>query len=273
MKRISIRCIVIFAIVISHLFIIVCEKNPSESENTPPVMPPQESMMIDLSNFSVGGNQSLNKSSLPQAKTHFGLAVLTLGLVNISVMLHLTVPVYIFGRALLEKPELQSDGKFHWTYSTVYQLFNYEADLAGWVDVSETEVNWEMYVTQAKRGLDHYRWYDGHCNLDATAGDWTFYDASQPDQQNPVIQINWQIQSETDRSLVFANIFEGDENIGDQLIYQIDGDSARVQYLDASEGTTAKIVWNTETIAGYIQAPNYNEGKPGRWDENQEDMN
>jgi len=273
MKTKSYRRFLCIGIILSHLFIIMCEKNPSESENEAPVMPPQESMMIDLSGFSVGGAQSLNKPAIPQTKKHFGLAVGTLTLVNTAIALHLIIPAYIFGRALLEDPELQSDGKFHWTYSTKYQLLNYEADLAGWVDVPGSEVNWEMIVTQSKRKLDHYRWYYGHCNIGATEGGWTFNDVSQPDQQIPVVQIDWLVQSETDRMLVFKNVFEGNENIGDQLTYQIDGDSARVQYLDFSEGTTSKIVWHTETIAGYIQAPNYNEGVPGCWDENQQDLN
>jgi len=272
MKVPAVRLMIV-PLILSHLLLVTCDKNSTNTEDTPPVMPPQESMMVDLSAFSAGGNQSLTKTADPQTQVHFATAAFTLGLVNLAVAVHLAVPVYIFSRALLEKPELQSDGKFHWTYATVYQLFNYEADLAGWVDVPNAEVNWEMYVTQERKELDHFMWYNGHCNTEATTGDWTFFDASQPDLQIPVIQIDWLITGETERILNIENVFEGNAAEGDQLIYQIDGDTTRVQYLDVSEGTTAKIVWHTETVAGYIQAPNYNAGIPGHWDENQQDLN
>jgi hypothetical protein len=69
------------------------------------------------------------------------------------------------------------------------------------------------------------------------------------------------------------NIQEGNENLGDKLTYQVDGDSARVQYQDVSQGVTARIGWNQITTAGYIQLPNYHGGTPAHWDENRQDVN
>jgi hypothetical protein len=259
-------------VIMAHLFLVNCDKNPSESNKTPPVMPPPESMMLDLSAFLPGG-EAISKESAPETQQHFGVAAVTAGLVNLSVAVHLAVPVFIFGRALLEDPVLQSDGKFHWTYSPVYQLVQYQADLAGWVEISDAEVNWEMCVTQDRLNLDDYLWYSGQCNIGATQGRWLFSDYRQPNSQIPIIQIQWQIQDSTHCELVFENMLEGNENLGDQLIYQIDGDSARMQFHDVSQAVISKIVWNYKTSAGYIYAPNYNGGLTGYWDENRQDLN
>ncbi|MBN2029509.1 hypothetical protein JW824_04625 [bacterium] len=273
MKNPFIRSSIAAGLIIVHLLLVACDKkstNPKEEK--PPSMPPAESMRIDLSVFSGGGNQSAGKISSPQSQLHFGTAVVTLGLVNLSVVLHLAVPAAIFVQALTEQPELQNDGKFHWVYTSVYQLAQYQADLAGWVDMGDARVKWEMAVTRSQQNLDHFKWYEGSCNIEATSGDWIFYDYLQPQSSVPVVQIDWQISGDTDRLLVFENVFAGDVNEGDRLTYSIEGDSARVQYDDASASTTAKIVWNTTTTAGYIQAPNYNGGVPARWDENHDDM-
>ncbi|MBN1780471.1 hypothetical protein JW948_05045 [bacterium] len=274
MRNPFLRSLVAMGLVLTHLLIVSCDDKSTEpKEESPPVMPPQGSMMIDLSMFSAGGTQSLAKTGSPQTQLHFATAVVTLGLVNLGVIVHLALPAFIFGQALTVEPVLQRDGKFHWIYNSVYQLVQYQSDLAGWVDVPAVTANWEMFVTQANKNLDHFKWYKGSCDLSASTGDWTFYDYLQPDAQVPVIQIDWVIDSgSNDRLLVFENVFEGNANEGDMLSYEIEGDSARVSYFNASELSYSRIVWNLNTIAGYIQSPGYNNGQPAKWDENQNDI-
>lgn len=266
--------VILFIIITSfNAFMMSCDNNPTKSEDEVPVMPPLSSMQPDLSIFSGGSTQSAGKAANPQTKQHFAWAVTSVTLINAAVLLHLAVPTYIFGRALMEQPVLESDGKFHWKFSPVYALVKYEADLAGWIDVPNTQTVWEMSVTQSKLNLDTFLWYVGHGNLDGTQGDWTFYDFNQPDTLSSLIRIDWEDNTETDKLLTFTNIWETNVNVGDQLIYQVDGDSASVQYVDVSENTMLKIVWDYNTTAGYIQAPNYHDGLPGRWDENHDDLN
>jgi hypothetical protein len=265
--------VIVMIIILMSVWIISCDNSPTESKEEPPVMPPASSMQPDLSLFTGGGAQSLGKAAGPQTKQHFAWAVTSVAVINTAVLLHMAIPTYIFGRALMEEPALETDGKFHWKFTPTYALVKYSADLAGWIDVPNTRTVWEIRVTQSKLNLNEYLWYVGHGNLEASSGDWTFYDYTMPDALYPIIRIDWEDNSDTDKLLTFTNIQDGGVNVGDQLIYQADGDSARVQYMDASTGTSLKIAWDYTTTAGYIQAPNYHDGLPGRWDENHDDLN
>ena len=129
-----------------------------------------------------------------------------------------------------------------------------------------------MQVTQSTLNWDDFVWYDGHCELDFSEGVWNFYQTTTPDTMVETVTLNWEYASETDRSLVFENVKTGSSSIGDQLTYAVDGDSTRMEYFDASTGITSKIVWNTETAAGYIYMPNYNNGQLAYWDENHQDV-
>jgi len=264
----------VFIILLTACFLIMsCTETPVENEETPPVMPSAETMTIDLSLFGNSGAQSAAKAGIPESKLNFGAAALTLSVVNITLALHLAIPVVLWGTALSQDPVLATDGKFHWIYSAETGWVTYEADLAGWVDVENPSVHWEMGVTQSVLHLDDFIWYDGSCNITATEGSWRFFDYRQPDQPVQVVRIDWQIQDETHRLLEFENVFQGDANLGDVLSYQIDGDTARVQYFDHSENVTAKIIWSLNTHAGYLQFPNYHDGIPAHWNENLDDVN
>jgi hypothetical protein len=272
MKRKSFPLIIVI-LLISYLLMISCTETPVEDEKTPPVMPSAQTMAIDLTLFNNSGTQSIAKANIPESKLNFGTAALTLSVVNITLALHLAVPVFLWGSALSQDPVLATDGKFHWIYSAETGWVTYEADLAGWVDVENPRVHWEMGVTQSVLHLDDFIWYDGSCNVQATEGDWRFFDYRQPDQVVQVVRIDWEVQDETHRILEFENVFQGDANQGDKLGYQVDGDTARVQYFDISENVTAKIIWNLNTHAGYIQLPNYHSGTPAHWNENLDDVN
>lgn len=272
MERKSYRTLIIMGLIFLHLLFMMCEENPAGSDTEVPAIPPTESMMIDLSLFSTGA--AAQKISSVQSQVHFGTAVLTLSIVNITVAVYLTVPAILLGAALNQDPVWDSeDGKFHWIFTAQNGQTNFAADLAGWIDVGAKKARWEMAVTQAVLQMDDFIWYDGSCNFTATEGQWMFYDFQQPQSQVPVIQIDWQIPNDTLRTLIFENVFDGNANEGDQLTYQVDGDTARVTYLDVSESITSMIVWNRVTTAGYIQLPNYHDGTPARWDENRQDVN
>lgn len=272
MRQLKFKSSLAVILIMLHLLLITtCDKNPTEAKKKePPLMPPATSMQVDLSLFSSPGNVLAKENAF--SKVHFTTAVFTVSLINLGVLAGMATPVFIFAQALSVDPVLQEDGKFHWVYTANYELLKYTADLAGWIDVPNKQAAWEMYVTQAGLNLNHFMWYDGRCNLDATAGYWIFYDHTQPNSAVTTIRIDWINNSETDRVLTFTNVTAGSPYEGDQLKYTINGNDRSVEFKDASEGTTAIIFWDTATKAGYIQAPNYNNGQKGCWDQNQNDV-
>lgn len=251
---------------------IVCEKNPTESElpKEAPALPPASSMQLDLSLFE---NQSLEKSTL-FSKLHFTNAALGLVFINAVVAFHMSVPVAVFVAAASQKPELQSDGKFHWIYSVNWEGKTFEADLAGWIDVAKKQVVWEMRISSNASilPLNKFLWYKGRSEIDASSGYWLFYDHTQPAKSVEVAQIDWSIAAADDRTLTFKGIQSGSETEGDTLEYHWQGDQRSVTLYDKSKDQTTLIHWNAETGAGCLQAPDYNEGQESCWDENQNDI-
>lgn len=266
MAKNSFRVTASFLLILTmSLMQIACEESPTGTEAQQPVPPPLSSMQTDFSLFT-GGSQSMTKGQI-LTKQHFVAAAATVTLVNAAVIVHMALPVVLFGQAINQDAEFQNDGKFHWIFSNDM----YTSDLAGWIDVDNAESAWEMYYTQGENFND-FLWFMGRCNFDGTEGEWIFNHLAIPDAYTQLLRIDWTNNAEDDRTLDFTIILDGDPANGDKLMYTVDGTNRNVQYYDASAATTAMIAWDAVTGAGYIQLPNYNNGLPGYWDENQNDL-
>ena len=263
------RKALIVLVIAAHLILISnCDKNPEEPEKKePPTLPPASSMTVDFSTFTTGGG--LAKST--RSQQHFATAAVTVLLVNAWVGVGLSVPVFLFAQAINTTPVLETDGKFHWRYTSKFALVQYSTDLVGWIDTEAKVSRWEMYVSAGKQ-LNHFKYYDGYAALDLQSGQWIFYREAAPDSGRPMIQLDWQISSDTVRTLTFTNVLKGNSGQGDVLAYNVNGRELSMAYTDASENTTATIYWDAITTAGCIEAPNYNDGQPGCWDEKHDDI-
>lgn len=261
-SRIAILLLVAFL-----TFILSCEESSVEPEPTEvPTLPPAASMQMDLSLFTGQSALSLAKNAAI-TKLNFATAVVTATLVNASVLVHLAVPTAVFAAAFSQDPVFKSDGKWHWIYS----VNNYSADLAGWIDTPNREAVWEMYISHGT-DLNNFLWYEGRSNLTITSGYWLFYNAENPESPAEMVKIDWTNNSETDRTLQITNVWESNAGKGDILKYTVAGTDNSIEFYDASEDITAIIFWNSETTAGYIQLPNYNNGQPAYWDQNHNDL-
>ncbi len=256
-------------LVAAHLMLIFgCDENPTETEKKePPTLPPATTMQIDLSGISNSG-QSLAKAA---TKNHFATAFLYGTVVNLWAVVGLSIPVGLFVQAASEDPVLESDGKFHWKFTSKGFILQYNTDLTGRIDVANKQSVWEMYVSSGER-LKQFKYYDGRCALDLMSGYWTFYSATAADSGKAMIRLDWHVISETQRTLSFTNVLEGNDGKDDVLAYNVDGNNLSISFTDASKNETAIIHWDAITIAGCIESPNYNSGVPGCWDEDQNDI-
>jgi len=141
-NKISIYSLILFLLV----NFISCEKNPTDKiDDEAPPLPPAESMQANVTFFNNPPNQFLAKSS--SLKSNFFAAAGRVFIINSVVLVASIVPTAIFIAAVSQTPELQSDGKFHWIYSVHQGENTYSADLAGSIDILNSEVIWEMFVT------------------------------------------------------------------------------------------------------------------------------
>jgi hypothetical protein len=254
-------------------FFVGCSKdsNPANSTAEPPELPPAQSMSFDLSTFSTN---SAGKQAVVLSKNNFANAASRAILINTVVIAALAIPAATLAAALSQQPALEQDGKFHWIYQTTTKGFNLEADLAGHIDIQAKRIIWEMFITCNNAGLqlDNFKWYEGFVNLENSEGEWTIYDFTQPDSSVKVATINWIYNNREDAQTIFKNIYEGAEGYGDTLTYSVDGKDCQIVYVDKSADETAIIAWNSETTAGYLQVPHYNDGQPAYWNEDRNDI-
>ncbi len=267
------KSIILITTIIFFISIFACEKNATEpKEDTPPPLPPVESMQLDLSFFNTPSNNSLAKTGL--SKHNFMAAALRVLIIKTAVTLAAIVPTAIFVAALSQEPVLQEDGKFHWIYTLQNNSDVFIADLAGWVDMQSTEVVWEMYVSSNTHSpeLDHFLWYEGRSRIGNREGWWLFYDDKSPDSRIEVLKVDWKIPEANQRELILSNVKQSSNDYGDTLSYSLDNYDNYLIFYDASEVKTNTIYWDSQTGAGYIEWFDYKDGTPSYWDENQNDI-
>lgn len=254
-----------------------CDKNPVDNEDPPlPVLPPAESMRLDLSTFGIPqtGLAKPTTTTIPATQNNFNNAVIRATIVNAVVAVHMIVPSAIFAAALSEKPILGQDGKFHWIFQAKVGITTFEANLAGWIDQKELKVYWEMYVTNPLMSpkLDKFMWYDGWSEVENKQGQWMFYNPQKPDESEEQLQIDWYHNDENDSRLTFKNVWASHVEVGDRLDYIAADENRSIDFLDASKEETWKIFWDAITTAGYLHVPDYNNGGPAYWDANHQDV-
>jgi len=262
----------IFAVILCGLIIWFpnCGKSPSAPDNTPPAVPSQNTMFVDLSFFKTNSTSQPIRPDTPQPKFNFLAALTVVTAFNAAVLIGLSIPAAATAAALSVEPQLKSDGKFHWNFS--YPENNPTLTLELTAEVRPAAVLWEMLITSQLPPLEGFRWYEGQSDLDGSNGTWQFYDLHQPTPTVQTVLIEWELVADDDRTLTFANVQQGTPGFGDLLSYQLDGEDVRMVFYDAGEDDSVHVAWNTATGEGFIIAPNYMDGQQACWDSTQNDV-
>jgi hypothetical protein len=205
---------------------------------------------------------------------NFTNAAARLLVINAVVVAGMSVPVAVWAAAASQTPTFGTDGKFHWIYSVQNGGQTFAADLAGWIDVPAAQSVWEMRITSSghQPPLNKFLWYSGRANLDATAGYWEVFDDKTPAENIKVLRIDWQLTAPDKATLTFLVVKPNVPENGDELTYRVDGVLRTVMLFDKSANTTLEIGWNAQTGAGYLIAPDYNNGRKACWDTSREDV-
>ncbi|MBN2090887.1 hypothetical protein JW964_14835 [candidate division KSB1 bacterium] len=270
MKKISFRFVIVSLIILSFVLVSCSEKDPVAPTESP-VLPPAESMKIDVSFFQKSG---LAKTSEMATKNNFLNASLRVAFVNTAVVLTMSIPTAVFAAAASTPPVWNdNDKKFHWIYTVNYNQLTFKADLAGSLDSQAGEAVWEMYITSnaTKPTLDNFLWYEGRSKLGNKSGWWLIYDYTKPTEKKSVFRLDWSIK-DTESTVVFKNVLAGNEGENDVLTYWANATERKVTYFDNSKQETAEVYWEIAKGTGYVLAPDYNNGQKACWDENQNDV-
>lgn len=249
----SFTCLLLTA----SLFLFSC--NTTSSDKNPPEMPPVESTSVDISEMESASNKTVAKS----AESNFNTALLAAGVAKVILEANLAIPKVLITAAQDETAEVVNNSEWEWSFDTAANGQNFGVRLTANAE-STDEVTWNFYVTNSVLNLDNQLFFTGTSDFDATSGTWTYFDLESGQE---ISVVTWQ-RSENSASVMLEVESDRNDNLGDTISYEFDGTVKTVVFTDVSEDETTTISFNTETIAGFIISPNYNNGAKSCWDEN-----
>jgi hypothetical protein len=243
-------------ILFSALFLFSCN---NDEHNEPPQLPSSASMKVDMSEME----SASNKTAAKRAESNFNTAVFAAGVAKVILEANLAIPRALITAAQDQTAEAINDSEFEWTYSSAAGGQNFSIRLVATVQSSQ-DVDWNFFVSSSAAGIEDQLFFSGTSNFDGTMGTWTYYNLQTGDK---VSDIDWEV-GENATSIDFEVISDRNDNRGDTISYNFEGNTKTVVYFDASKDETSTVSYNTETLAGFIISANYNGGAKSCWDEN-----
>ncbi len=254
MKKI---CLPAFIFILSVLFVTGCKKDKGE----PPVMPPQESMIIDFSNF-ISTTKSLEL--LPGQKgtenSNWVYSATVAGYWNVIINTTLAVPIASYIDLLDQTPVYVTTKTWQWSYDVTYLNTTYKARLTG--QIVSGSVNWKMYITGEGSGTNNFPeflWMQGTSKSDGTSGQWILNEnALDP---NPFLQIDWSKPTTSVDLVKYTFVKAGDPFNSSYIIYGLTTNALNayytVHYYNGVKFSDVAIEWNTTTLNGQVQSVDY----------------
>ena len=265
----------LFLLIATSLLLFSCQDSTNSLNEQPPQLPPAESMNMDFSAFdeNTEANNAINVSNASDSESysHFLNAAFRAMVMKGIVNTNLAIPKTLLKAAENIEPELTDDGEWTWNYTSDANDNNFEIRL---VATSETDnlVNWQMYVTNSALSIDNELFFEGEVTEDGSEGTWTYFALFGDEAGSEVSQITWSIESENQVDLRLEVLTDRNGNLGDFIEYSFNSPVKLATYYNSGEDQTTEIEWNSETLEGYIIAPNYNNGEQACWNSNFQDV-
>lgn len=189
---------------LSFIFFFVLITGCEKDDETAPVIPPLETMVIDFSEFT-DSKSDINSKSY----NNYGYSAITVGVWNLILSVTLVTPVTVFQHSFTKTPTYLGDRKWEWTYNITELAANYAVRLTG--EIRTNDVKWEMYVTKTGVGaFSEFKWFEGTSNLDDNGGQWILYHS--PQFQDPLLQIDWEKQNTEIGNIKYTYVRELNDN-------------------------------------------------------------
>jgi len=244
-------------------------------DSEPPPLPPDSSMLIDLSAF-VGGRLGAPPGlPIPVNQSNFIAATAAASAISSVIAASLVTPMAIYSTAKNETPIQQEDGSWLWSYSQTIESITFTANLIGREEGNKTR--WSMRVSSDAElmPLEDFEWYTGISTEDNESGSWQFFNPMTPEEANPTFSVEWEVGISLKgitSDLTFIIQKADSEHLGDVLHYNLEGEMASLNFAEVAKDTTTIIEWDLEDISGSITASFYNNGEKACWDETQQNV-
>lgn len=249
-----------------------CSEDPvSEiaSDEEPPEIPELNGAEMDVSYFNDQGSNSSPQTDTQLQDSHefayMTARTLAITANGLAQGLSQYPAAYIFSET--DDDPSGSGNTWTWNYSGEVPLssdgsatFSFESTMTAVVDEAANEVNWANEVSwdhPETGSLEDFVLLDGSASLDGDWGNWNLYS---PETDGPVLEIEYEVTAEDQQTARYA-FNSSDEIQQEQMVidYEQDGVEHLLQITTTENGTQeiTEIFWNTDTEAGYINSPDY----------------
>jgi hypothetical protein len=245
----------LFILILSTGFFTGCKKDKGE----PPVLPPQESMNIDFTNFiSITKSEALITGQKGTTNSNWVYAATTAGVWNLIINTTLAVPVAAFKAAVNQVPVYISTKNWQWSYTVTLPSGTYKARLTGLIRASD--VQWKMYITgQSSDVFAEFLWFEGTSKLDGTGGQWNINQSA----VSPLafLQIDWTKPGTTIGTVKYTFVKAGDAFNTSYIEYGLTSNVLNayytIHYYTGVKFSDVSIEWSTTTHNGHVKSLEY----------------
>lgn len=187
-NKISIHMKKVLTLLLLAVFMATLLTGCKKKKGDPPILPPEESFVIDFSNFEAGKSADFSSFNKGVENSNWEFSVLVTGYFRILTASTLVVPISAFNVAVDQTPTWLEEKTWQWSYSVTVASVTYKARLVGLIRTSD--VQWKMYVTkEGTGGFAEFLWFEGTSKLDGTGGSWTLNESAAV--QQPLLQVDW----------------------------------------------------------------------------------
>jgi hypothetical protein len=253
MKKLLSLCLMI---ILSSGFFQGCKKDKGD----PPILPPQESMIIDFSNFdsqAKSANLTSGSKGIENSNWDFaaGVAIIWKLIINTTLI----VPVSSFKLAMNQSPVYLSQNNWQWSYNVTVASVTYKARLTGVIGAGN--VTWKMFITkEGAGGYTDFLWFEGTSKPDGSSGQWILYESYQ--SPSAILQIDWTKSGASVGTVKYTYIKNGTfktSNIEYGLTNNTLNAYYTVHYYNSSllKFSDVYVEWSTTNLNGRVKSLNY----------------
>jgi hypothetical protein len=241
-----------------------CKKDKGD----PPVLPPQESMVIDFANFITVAKGADVTEQKGINNTHWEFAATVAGFWRLVLAVNLAVPAATFKLSVDQDPVYLDNKTWQWVYNATIASISYKARLTG--QIRTTDVLWKMYITKSgDNGFNDFLWYEGTSLLNGTQGQWILNESYEV--PTALLQIDW-TKSGNSLNTIKYTIIKNNEFKNSFIEYGtatgIYDSYYTINYFNGVNFSDIFVKWNRTTLNGTVQSTDYLDGQWYCWDTN-----
>ena len=246
-----------------------CDDNPtSSSSEEAPFIPDFSVMEMDVSYFTERPPNKIAMQNSKAGDAYFLAYTYAVNSANLFNAYGSTGFLYL-GLAELGNPKYE-DNVWNWVYS--YQAQGAFTEMKLTSKSVSNGFEWNLYLTvdiAGEESLNNAKIMSGFSSNDGKTGSWSLFLGSDVSANNdPVLQFEWNKQSETNHKTGFKIYAENSSNQLPvlEIDYERNGAEYLINYTNREDALTNVIYWNVSSETGYI----IEDGVKSCWNQNLE---